>query len=101
MVGTEGFETPNTGRVLTKEALHGHESGTATLKSGAVAVLHEFVGLTNCAVGPTTAYRQFKPFMDFRSDLDKRMYRDWDLANNYTIGGTITQFDRSADVLKP
>ena len=101
MVGTEGFQAPNTGRMLTKEALQGHERGTATLKSGAAAVLHEFIGMTNCVAGPATANRQFKPFMDFRSDADKRIYRDWDLANNYTIGGTITQFDRSADVLKP
>jgi hypothetical protein len=57
--------------------------------------------MTNCVMGPTNAYRQFKPFMDFRSDPDKRIYRNWDLANNYTISGAVTEFDRSAEILKP
>ena len=30
-----------------------------------------------------------------------RIFRNWDLAANYRISRTITQFDRSGDVLRP
>jgi hypothetical protein len=95
---TEGFQAANSGRILPKERLH--QTGTATLKSGAPVVLHEFVGVTNCALGETASSRQFKPFMDFRSPQDKKTYRNWDSANNYTISRDVTEFDRSGDVLK-
>ena len=29
------------------------------------------------------------------------VFRNWDLADNYRVSPTITQFDRSADVLRP
>jgi hypothetical protein len=99
MEATEGFQATNSGRVIPKEKLH--QSGTAALKSGAPAVLHDFVGVTNCTLGPTASSRQFKPFMDFRSAPDKRIYRNWDTANNYVISRDATEFDRSGDVLKP
>jgi hypothetical protein len=101
MDATDGFQGASSEQSFTRDALTKNEVGPATFKNGAAAVLHQFVGMTNCVMGPTNAYRQFKPFMDFRSDPDKRIYRNWDLANNYTISGAVTEFDRSAEILKP
>lgn len=98
MEQTEGFQASNSGRVLSKDRLR--QTGTATLKNGAPAVLHEFVGVSNCTLGETASHRQFKPFMDFRSTPDKKIFRNWDFANNYTISRDVTEFDRSGDVLK-
>jgi hypothetical protein len=99
MEATEGFQATNSGRLIPKEKLH--QSGTASLENGARAVLHDFVGVTNCTLGPTASSRQFKPFMDFSSAPDKRIYRNWDIANNYVISRNVTEFDRSGEVLKP
>jgi hypothetical protein len=101
MDATEGVQGANSEQSFSREALKKNEVGAATFKNGAAAVLHQFIGMTNCAMAPTNAARQFKPFMDFRSDPDKRIYRNWDMANNYTISGAIPGFDRSGDILKP
>jgi hypothetical protein len=98
MEETDGFQATNSGRVLSKDRLR--QTGTATLKSGAPAILHEFVGIANCALGETASRRQFKPFMDFRSPPDKKIFRNWDFANNHMISRDQTEFDRSGDVLK-
>jgi hypothetical protein len=76
--------------------------GTATLLNGAPATLHEFVGVANCPIGAGgTIGRQFKPYMQFEGAADGKTYRNWDLAENYRISRTITQFDRSERVLRP
>jgi hypothetical protein len=75
--------------------------GPATLKNGASATLHEFVGVANCPVsGPGEVSRLFKPYMEFAGG-DETIFRNWDFASNYRISRTVTQFDRSADVLRP
>lgn len=95
---TEGFETTNSGRTFPKTSLK--RVGNGVLKNGANALFHEFIGMASCELGPTSAFRLFKPFMDFRSDQEQKMYRNWDLAQNYRIGREITQFDRSGELLQ-
>jgi hypothetical protein len=76
--------------------------GAATLIGGALATLHEFVGVANCpAGGGVVLSRLFKPYMQFEGAPDGRTFRNWDLADNYRITPAITSFDRSADVLQP
>jgi hypothetical protein len=88
----------DSGRFIPKERLKA--SGTATLKSGASATLHEFVGVTNClGAGPEPTGRLFKPYMQF--EAAGKIFDNWDQAQNYRISGAIPQFDRSADVLRP
>ena len=88
----------DSGRFIPKERLKA--SGTATLKSGAPATLHDFVGVTNClGAGPEPPGRLFKPYMQF--EADGKIFHNWDQAENYRISSTIPQFDRSADVLRP
>jgi hypothetical protein len=75
--------------------------GTATLRSGALATLHDFVGLTNCPIGGSSSLsRLFKPYMQFEGAADGKTYRNWDLASNYRISRAIPLLDRSADVLR-
>jgi outer membrane protein assembly factor BamB len=75
---------------------------TATLLNGEKATLHEFVGVANCDAGGSGALsRLFKPYMEFPSANDGRIFRNWDLAEKYRVGGDVTQFDRSGDVLRP
>jgi hypothetical protein len=89
----------NSGRFVAKAALK--VAGTGTLLNGAPATLHEFVGLTNCPLGAGSVMgRLFKPYMQFEGAPDGRIFRNWDLTDNYRIDGTITQFDRSAQVLR-
>jgi hypothetical protein len=38
--------------------------------------------------------------MQFENSADGRIFRNWDLAENYRISATVTQFDRSAQVLQ-
>ena len=77
-------------------------TGSATLRNGAPATLHEFVGVTNCPMGPGSSMaRLFKPYMQFEGAPDGRIFRNWDLGENYRVSRTVTQFDRSADVLRP
>jgi hypothetical protein len=98
---TEGSVAPeNSGRFVPKAALKA--VGTAVLKNGMPATLHEFVGVVNCPLGgDVVAGRLFKPYMQFRGGADGRIFRNWDLAQNYRISPTITGFDRSGDVLRP
>jgi hypothetical protein len=98
---TEGNLTPeNSGRFVPKAALKA--IGQAVLRSGAPATLHEFVGVANCPLGGgVVAGRLFKPYMQFEGGADGRVFRNWDLAENYRISPAITRFDRSADVLRP
>jgi hypothetical protein len=88
----------DSGRFIPKARIKA--SGTTTLKSGAPATLHDFVGVTNClGAGPEPPGRLFKPYMQFEGD--GKIFRNWDQAENYRISRTIPQFDRSADVLRP
>jgi outer membrane protein assembly factor BamB len=74
--------------------------GTATLKNGAPATLHEFIGVSNCPLGANDSMsRLFKPYMQFEGD-DGTVFRNWDLAENYRISRNILKFDRSKTVLK-
>ncbi len=89
----------DSGRFIAKAELTA--TGTATLLSGASATLHDFVGVTSCPVGGAQpAERLFKPYMQFEGTGDGRIFRNWDLAENYRIGGAVAQFDRSGDVLR-
>jgi hypothetical protein len=81
----------NSGRFVTTGALR--QAGNATLTNGTPATLHEFVGVANCAAGDTTLDRLFKPFMQFENSADGRIFRHWDLAENYRISAAVTQFD--------
>jgi hypothetical protein len=74
--------------------------GTATLRSGAPATLHEFVGVANCPASGAEVLRLFKPYMEFQGS-DGTHFRNWDLASNYRISPSVRGFDRSADVLRP
>ncbi|MGH8720129.1 MAG: hypothetical protein ACREV0_14500, partial [Burkholderiales bacterium] len=97
---TGGNQTPeNSGRFVTKAQLK--TAGQATLRNGAPATLHEFVGVANCpGAGADTPSRLFKPYMQFVG-ADGKIFLNWDLAANYRIGPDVPQFDRSADVLQP
>jgi hypothetical protein len=90
----------DSGRFVPKAQLKA--VGTATLKSGAPATLHEFVGVANCPAGEGIVLsRLFKPYMQFEGAADGRIFRNWDLAEDYRISPTILSFDRSGDVLRP
>jgi hypothetical protein len=89
----------NSGRFVAKTALK--EAGAGTRLDGAAATLHEFVAITNCPLGPGSVMgRLFKPYMQFEGAPDGRIFRNWDLTDNYRVDGAITQFDRSAQVLR-
>jgi hypothetical protein len=86
------------GRFIPKARLKA--SGTATLKSGAPATLHEFVGVANrLGAGPEPPGRLFKLYLQFEGD--GKIFHNWDQPENYRISSTIPQFDRSADVWRP
>ncbi len=96
--GNQGAE--DSGRFILKAQLKA--AGTATLRNGAPATLHEFVGVANCPAGGSDSLsRLFKPYMQFEGAADGKTYRNWDLSSNYRINREVTQFDRSADVLRP
>lgn len=99
--GAAGNIAPeNSGRFVEKGAFKA--TGTATLRNGAPATLHEFAGVSNCALdNGASLERLFKPYMQFEGAADGRIFRNWDLAENYRISAAITQFDRSGDVLRP
>lgn len=90
----------DSGRFVAKAKLKA--VGTATLRGGAAATLHEFAGVVNCntGAGQQPPGRLFKPYMQFDAPADAKIFRNWDLATNYLISSTVTQFDRSADVLQ-
>ena len=94
-----GAQAMTSGRFLPNAELK--QVGTGTLKSGAPAILHEFVGVANCTAGDASFDKLFKPYMQFENSPDGNIYRNWDAAENYRISRGITQFDRSADVLAP
>ncbi len=96
---TAGSQAMSSGRFVPKSELK--QVGTAKLKNGAAALLHEFVGVANCPVGQGSFDRLFKPYMQFDNAADGNIYRNWDLAQNYRISRAVQQFDRSADVLAP
>lgn len=97
----EGNQAPeNSGRFIPKAQLQA--TGTGTLRNGAPATLHDFVGVANCPAGGASALgRLFKPYMQFEGAGDGRIFRNWDLSENYLIGPVITSFDRTGDVLQP
>jgi hypothetical protein len=89
----------DSGRFVVKDRLK--RVGAATLRNGASATLHEFVGIANCpAGGGAVLSRLFKPYMQFEGAADGRIFRNWDIAQNYRISPTVTSFDRSGDVLR-
>jgi hypothetical protein len=98
---TEGNQAAeNSGRFVPKAQLKA--VGTAKLKNGAPATLHEFVGVANCPAGDGVVLsRLFKPYMQFEGAADGRIFRNWDIAQNYRISPTITSLDRSGEVLQP
>jgi hypothetical protein len=90
----------DSGRLVPKGQLR--STGPVTLRDGSAATLLEFVGVVNCqGVGGEPPGRLFKPYMQFEGAGDGRIFRNWDRANNYLVNTTITQFDRSGDVLGP
>lgn len=95
-----GNQAPeNSGLFVRKDDLK--SAGTATLLNGAAATLHEFVGLANCSTNNGESLsRLFKPYMQFEGGADGKIYRNWDLAENYRIGADVPAFDRSGDVLR-
>jgi hypothetical protein len=89
----------NSGRFVARAGLK--SNGPATLLNGTPATLHEFAGLANCPLGQGSVMgRLFKPYMQFEGAPDGRIFRNWDLAENYRIDGAIAQFDRSPQVLR-
>jgi hypothetical protein len=96
----DGNQAPeNSGRFIPKDQLRA--AGTATLLSGDPATLHDFVGVANCPAGNSSSFdRLFKPYMQFEGAADGKIYRNWDRASNYRISATVTEFDRSGDVLR-
>ena len=87
------------GRFIPKADLKA--TGAATLKNGAPVILHEFVGVANCPVsGTLEVSRLFKPYMEFLGGADGKAFHNWDLASNYRISRTVSQFDRGANVLQ-
>jgi hypothetical protein len=75
--------------------------GTGTLKNGAAATLFEFVGVVNCqASNSQDSTTLFKPYMQFENAADGRIFRNWDLADNYLISREVPAFDRAGDVLQ-
>jgi hypothetical protein len=96
MGGNQAAE--DAGRFIPKNQLK--SVGTAALKSGDPATLHEFVGVVNCpGSGSEQAARLFKPYMQFE-DNNGRVVRNWDLASNYFIDLTSAKIDRSVEVLR-
>ncbi len=96
---TAGAQAMTTGRFVPIVELK--EVGTATLKNGSPAILHEFVGVANCSAGQASFDKLFKPYMQFENAPDGKIYRNWDVAKNYRISRAFPQFDRSGDVLAP
>jgi hypothetical protein len=75
--------------------------GRGTLKGGAAATLFEFVAVVNCKAGTAGTFETlFKPYMQFENTGDGRIFRNWDVAQNYRITTQVTDFDRTADVLQ-
>jgi hypothetical protein len=99
-MAADGNQAPeNSGRFIAPAQLK--SVGTATLKNGAAATLHEFVGISNCPIGANGSMsRLFKPYMQFENAPNGDIHRNWDVAENYRISRTILQFDRSNDVLE-
>ncbi|MEA2757785.1 MAG: hypothetical protein QOH65_398 [Methylobacteriaceae bacterium] len=76
--------------------------GTATLANGDPAILHQFVGVSNCMIqGTDRLTRLFKPYMRFDDTANGRIVQNWDVSLNYQIQGPDTQFDHSGQVLRP
>jgi hypothetical protein len=98
---TAGNQAPeDSGLFIPKAQLKA--AGTATLINGSPATLNEFAGLANCTGGGGVSLsRLFKPYMRFEGGADGKIFRNWDLADNYRIAPDVTMFDRSGDVLKP
>ena len=96
---TAGSRAMTSGRFVPRDELK--QVGTATLKSGAPATLHEFVAVANCPAGQATFDKLFKPYIQFENAPDGKIYRNWDLAQDYRISREFPQFDRSGDVLGP
>jgi outer membrane protein assembly factor BamB len=97
---TLGQVSNNIGRLVQKNDLK--SVGSAMLKSGEPATLHEFAALVNCEVTPgTNAAKQLKPHIDFVGGPPRTVFRNWDpVAGNYAIGGPIDELAREAEVLR-
>jgi hypothetical protein len=97
---TGGQVSNNIGRVVEKSDLK--TVGTAVLKNGQGAMLHQFTALVNCEVAPGThAAKQFKPYINFVGGPPRTVYRNWDPINgNYAIGGSIDKIERQSEILQ-
>jgi hypothetical protein len=97
---TSGQFSANHGRLVPTSELK--RVGSATLKSGEPAQLHEFAALVNCGPGPgTRAGKQLKPYADFVGGPPRTIFRNWDpIAGNYALGGQTAQLDRRPEVLQ-
>jgi hypothetical protein len=97
---TAGQLSTNAGRLVPTGELK--RVGDAVLKNGQPAVLHQFTALVNCEVAAgTSAAKVLKPFIDFQGGPPPTIYRNWDpIAENYTLGGTVTQLERGPEVLR-
>ena len=91
----------DSGRFVPKAALKA--VGTATLRNGAPATLHEFVGVANCPLGGGSVVRPtVQAVHAIRGSGRWQDLPQLGPAPRTTgSAATITQFDRSGDVLRP
>jgi len=77
-------------------------TGTATLKNGEGATLHQFAAIVNCTLAADTRSElRFKPYMEFEGPPARTLYRNWDpVPDNHVLGGSVTQIDRRGEVLQ-
>jgi hypothetical protein len=98
--GTGGQLSTNIGRRVPKDSLK--STGTAVLKNGDPATLHEFAGVVDCTAAPgVAAGKLIKPYVDFIGGPPPTIYRNWDpVVGNYALGGPTTRLDRAPEVLR-
>ena len=97
---TAGQFSVDRGRLVASGGLK--TVGSAVLKSGEQASLHEFVALVNCELAPgTAAGKQLKPHMDFTGGPPQTIFRNWDpIPGNYALGGATASMDRASEIVR-
>lgn len=77
-------------------------TGTATLRNGQGATLHQFAAVVDCALAPDTRSElRFKPYMEFEGPPQRTLYRNWDpVPDNHVLGGAATRIDRRGEILR-
>ena len=91
----------DSGRFVPKARLKAVGDGDARERRGGNAARVRRRGELSGRRTMSSLSRLFKPYMQFEGAADGRIFRNWDLAQNYRISPTITAFDRSGDVLRP